>query len=263
MIRTGILWVSWLVWSLGGTIGSNVSEKLTAEGNGTTAFSFAVMGDSRDGNSILVRIIQSINQDNAIRFSVNNGDLVSHGRDSEFAEYEQMVAKAVKPMVHIIGNHDMPGSSKRNYRKWIGEPYFSFVYGNSYFIIADNANMRGFDSRQQRWLVNELETSRNYVHCFVFMHVPLYDPRKGNYAKGHSLRDLNSAYRINALLDHYHVTMLFASHIHAYFRGQWHQTPFIITGGAGAPLKSGGYYHYVKVTVDGKHVKYSTVKVHP
>jgi hypothetical protein len=55
--------------------------------------------------------------------------------------------------------------------------------------------------------------------------------------------------------------MLFASHIHAYFRGVWHQTPFIITGGAGAPLKSGGFYHYIAVTVSGDKVDYKVVKI--
>jgi hypothetical protein len=237
-------------------------KKLTVEGNGTTAFSFAVMGDSRDGNPILAQIIQSIDRDEAIRFSLNNGDLVPHGRDAEFAEYERVVAKALKPMVHIIGNHDIPGrSGKTNYRKWIGVPYFSFVYGNSYFIVLDNANLKGLDSRQRRWLVKELEKSQRYAHQFVFMHVPLYDPRKGEYAKGHSLRSLENARKINDLLDGYTITMLFASHIHAYFRGVWHQTPFIITGGAGAPLKSGGFYHYIHVKVSGKNVDYKVVKV--
>ncbi len=76
-----------------------------------------------------------------------------------------------------------------------------------------------------------------YRYRFVFSHVPLHDPRKGEYAQGHSMKNMKEAIKLNRLLDKYRVTMLFASHIHAYFRGKWHQTPYIITGGAGAPLK--------------------------
>jgi len=54
------------------------------------------------------------------------------------------------------------------------------------------------------------------------------------------------------------------SHIHFYYRGVWQKTPFIITGGAGAPLKhykNNGFYNYVKVTIDGNKIEYNVVKI--
>ena len=258
------IWSMMFVWGSAAITNLAMLARIAAEANATSPFSFVVMGDSRNGNDVLRAIIRSVNDDASIRFSLNNGDLVPHGRQDEFTEYARIIAQAKRPLINIIGNHEIyvPGK-KTNYRTWFGEPYFSFTYANSYFIITDNADLMGFDSRQWRWLTKELERSRNYAHRFVFMHVPLYDPRKGNYARGHSLRSLRAAHRINDLLDRYDVTMLFASHIHAYYRGMWRRTPYIITGGAGAPLKSRGFYHYVKVTVDGEKVGYEVVRVEP
>jgi hypothetical protein len=55
----------------------------------------------------------------------------------------------------------------------------------------------------------------------------------------------------------YHVTHLFASHIHGYFSGIREGVPYTITGGAGARLDGKGpehfFHHYVRVRVaDGK-----------
>ena len=94
------------------------------------------------------------------------------------------------------------------------------------------------------------------------MHVPLYDPRKG---EDHCLRDLNFAKRLNDLFDRSNITMLFCSHIHAYYRGVWGKTSYIITGGGGAELAGSDpahyFYHYVKVTVRNNSVKYSVVRL--
>ena len=58
--------------------------------------------------------------------------------------------------------------------------------------------------------------------------------------------------------------MLFCSHIHFYYKGKWKKTPFIITGGAGAPLKhykNMGFYHYIKVTINSNNVEYKVIKI--
>ena len=93
------------------------------------------------------------------------------------------------------------------------------------------------------------------------MHVPLYDPRKGEYKKGHSLKSLKNAKKLNSLFDKYKVTMLFCSHIHSYFKGIWHKTPYIITGGAGAPLNKNSFYHYIEVSVNNTKVEYKVIRV--
>jgi len=95
----------------------------------------------------------------------------------------------------------------------------------------------------------------------VFLHIPLYDPRDGE--KPHSLKP-EEASQLLALFKKYHVTHIFAGHIHAYYAGAWEGLPYIITGGAGAPLSGTdpqhAFYHYLKVTIRGSQVQ---VQVRP
>jgi len=224
-------------------------------------FSFVVMGDNRDGDNVLKKIILKTNQDNSIKFLINNGDLVPDGYKSEYSNYLKIIKTSNKPIISVIGNHEIPWyDGESNYQKIFGKTDFSFSYGNSYFIILDSSDKK-ISKKQFAWLENQLKISQKFQNRFVITHVPLYDPRKGEYKKGHSFKNLKQAKKLNNLLDKYNVTMFFGSHIHSYFRGFWHKTPYIITGGAGAPLKKNGFYHYIKVIVNGNKVEYKVIKI--
>jgi hypothetical protein len=257
----------WLVTAFvtvvfGAGLNEHMLQNIETGNHQTGSFSFAVMGDNRDGNNVLKKIILSIDGDKDIKFGLNNGDLVPDGYKKEMRRYNEIVQQTKKPILSIIGNHEwLWYDSETNYKQLFGKTYFSFAYVNSYFIILDDSDEKGIDSKQTKWLITELKKSQSYVNRFVLMHVPLFDPRKGNYQKGHSLKNIKAAQALNDIFDKYHVTMLFCSHIHNYFHGKWHKTPFIITGGAGAPLKKNGFYHYIKVQVNGKDVKYKVMKI--
>ena len=85
------------------------------------------------------------------------------------------------------------------------------------------------------------------------MHVPLYDTRTSGFGLKHALASPRNAGELNAMFDKYHVTMLFASHIHEYDRGVWGKTPYIITGGGGGELAGTNpqhyFFHYIRVSV--------------
>jgi len=225
------------------------------------SFSFAVYGDNRGRDDILVSIIKSVDSDKEILFSINNGDLVLDRFEFMFEHYLSLIQKSKKPVVSIIGNHEIGLlENEHNYKNIFSKIYFSFVFKNSYFIIVDDADDEGLSLKQLSWLKQELQKSQKYTNRFVFMHIPLYDPRKGAYKKGHSLENINQVKMLNKLFDRYNVTMLFCSHIHSFYRGFWHKTPYIISGGAGAPLKEGGFFHYVKVSVSGSKIVYQIIK---
>ena len=225
-------------------------------------FEFVVMGDNKDGDHVLKKIISQINQNYNTKFALNNGDLVPDGYENEYLNYLKIIKTSKRPIISIIGNHEIPWyGGENNYKKIFGKTYFSFIFGNSYFIILDDSDEEGIFDGQYKWLENELEISKKYQNRFIFMHLPLYDPRVGEYKKGHSLENTKNVKKLNELFDKYHVSMLFCSHIHSYFRGFWHKTPYIITGGAGASLKGNGFYHYIKVIVSGKNITYTVIKV--
>lgn len=117
-----------------------------------------------------------------------------------------------------------------------------------------------------RWFKEELEKSRKFKHTFVFMHVPVYDPRKSMKDQpGHSLKDLDSARKVLDLMKQYPIDMVFAGHIHGYFKGDWEGVPYTITGGGGAEMLYSDpahyFYHYIQVNVTSDKVFYNIVKI--
>ena len=91
------------------------------------------------------------------------------------------------------------------------------------------------------------------------MHIPLYSPpgeESGMVKTGQGGADA-----LNALFDTNNVTMLFTSHIHNYYTGVWGITPYIISGGAGAPPENGHppNHHYIVVNVSDQTVTYTYV----
>lgn len=250
------------IFAMADNYNGKVLEKIEMNNHHQKNFSFVVMGDNRDGDNVLKKIISKINKDKNIAFAINNGDLVPDGYKSEFSSYLKIIKTSKIPIISVIGNHEIPWyDGKTNYERTFGKTHFTFIYGNSYFIILDTSNEK-IKQKQLKWLEDKLKISQNYTHRFVITHVPLYDPRKGEYKKGHSLK--KGAKELNNLLDKYNVDVIFCSHIHFYFKGKWHKTPFIITGGAGAPLKdykNNGFYHYIRVFVNGDNVKYQVIKI--
>ncbi|MFQ6083457.1 MAG: metallophosphoesterase family protein [Candidatus Aminicenantia bacterium] len=227
-------------------------------------FLFVVFGDNKNSVKTFENLIEKVNKEDAI-FAIDIGDLVYDGEKEKFRFFINQIKKLNKPLLTVIGNHEIREDGRANYYELFGKFYYSFAVGNSYFIILDDANEKNLDPWQMDWLKNELQKSQNYKYRFIFMHVPLYDPRKGEYKIGHSLKDLAFADKLNNLFDKNNVSMLFVSHIHGYYRGIWEKTPHIITGGAGAELVGSDprhyFYHYIKVNVSEYEVKYEVVRV--
>ena len=227
-------------------------------------FSFIVFGDNKNSITTFNRIVKKINREDVL-FAIDDGDLVFDGEMEKFRFFIQQIRHLKKPLFTVIGNHEVRERGKANYYDLFGPYYYSFSVGNTYFIMLDDSNEDDIDPWQLEWLKKELEAGKNYKHLFVFMHVPLFDPRKGDRKKGHSLSDITLANKLNELFDKYPITMLFASHIHGYFKGVWGKTPYIITGGAGAELFGTNpmhyFYHYIKVSIKGNEVTYKVIKV--
>lgn len=227
-------------------------------------FSFAVFGDNRDSGATFGNLLESLNKDDLL-FGIDAGDLVGYGNKEQYDIFLKEIAPLKVPFLTAIGNHDATGDGRSLYHEIFGSFYYSFTVGESYFIVLDASYKKDFDLAQMTWLEGELEKSQSFKNRFVFMHIPLYDPRAGEYKPGHSLEDPAFARKLNDLFDKSKVTMLFASHIHGYFTGTWGKTPFIITGGAGAGLYGLSddhyFHHFIRVRVENDGVKYEIVKV--
>jgi hypothetical protein len=227
-------------------------------------FSFAVFGDNQNSISIFNNLLARVNRDD-VDFAFDNGDLVFDGEMPKYRFFLDQVKTLNKPLLTSMGNHETYENGRGIYYDIFGPFYYSFTVGRSYFIVLDNANADSIDPPQMEWLKGELEKGRAYRHTFVFMHVPLFDPRKSGLALAHAMESVTNARRLNSLFDQYGVTMLFTSHLHGYFTGTWGKTPYIITGGAGGELPGSDpehfFFHYIKVKVSDAGVDYEVVKL--
>lgn len=243
-------------------------------------FNFAVMGDNKNGFSTFQSILRDIDsKTDQLTFAIDVGDLVFDGEQEKYRVFYNQIKDEKLPFLVALGNHDIREEGRAIYYDIFGPFYYSFTVGNSYFIVLDDANMVRIDDPQMAWLKQQLAESRSYSHVFVFLHVPLLAPGEDlpkplstgpgkelvRLMKYHSsLADKQQVGNILALFRDYHVTRVFASHIHGYFTGDWKGVPYTITGGAGAELIGTDpehyFYHYLVVSVDGDQVTTSIVR---
>ena len=226
-------------------------------------FSFAVFGDHKGHDARFQPLLRDVNHDRQIAFAVELGDLVRQGRRWFYRRLLNQVEKNLSiPFLAVIGNHDLYRGSA-NYREFFGPTYYSFQIGEVDFIVLDTSARFLFDKAQHQWLETELQRSQDSKVRFVFMHVPLFDPReRPEFVKCLSEKDGKD---LLDLCKRYNVTHVFASHIHGYFSGAWEGVPYTVTGGAGAGLHGKDpqhfFHHYIKVHVAGGKVAMEVMRI--
>ena len=238
-------------------------ERLQAPAGGK--LTFAVLGDGRSNPEVFGRVLRQLDRDPGLAFAIEVGDMVEQGTLAQFDEFFKQIRSAVRlPFLTAVGNHDLGKDQDLTlYREIFGPDYYAFHLKDNYFIVVNDADLNGVGEPQWRWLEGELKKSQAYKTRLVFLHTPLFDPRGG---ENHHCLPEATGRRLAALLRQYHVTHIFAGHIHGYFSGHWDGVPFTITAGAGAPLYGTDpehfFYHYLKVTLQAGevHVEVQRIK---
>ncbi len=88
---------------------------------GTAAdYTFAVCGDSRDGDRIFTQILRQVESDHPA-FLVHTGDLVNYGSEAAFKAFAPLIAGLKVPFKPVPGNHDADGELGP-YLKYTGAP---------------------------------------------------------------------------------------------------------------------------------------------
>ncbi len=252
-------------------IGLRLATLRTIEGT----FSFIVLGDNRSGDDIYKKMV-SLVVERKPAFVVNTGDVISTpGDKEEWEKFWKMSEPITAPYFLVVGNHDVnPGVplSERSYQDNVDLPgnelYYSFTAGNSLFIVLDSFihdQEKKIMGEQFTWLEGILANSGK-KHKFVFLHHPLYTVAGKGRHSGNCLdkyppeRD-----RLQALFVRFGVEAVFTGHEHYYRRTNIDGITHVITGGGGAPTyendDTGGFYHFVHVTVQGDNVRAEVVDI--
>lgn len=218
-------------------------------------FRFFVVGDTREGDEIFRNIIEHANKKKPL-FAFHGGDLVSEGKEEEYAALLALIKEFEVPLYATPGNHDIRSGGRSIYGAIFGPAYYSFTYGNTHFVVLDSST-GGLDDAQYRWLEEDLKNHERET-ILVFTHVPPFDPRPG---ESHAFNSPDERDLFLDLMKRYGVDRVYASHIHSYYKEERLGVPYIITGGGGAYLVSSGFYHYIDVEIDGNEIREKVVKI--
>lgn len=238
-------------------------QKIQKQKSAGDDFSFVVFGDNKNSVFSFPKLIKEVNKEN-ITFSLETGDLIDNMIDgnSEYKIYLNQIKKLKKPLLVVPGNHETEGMSSAYYYLF-GKAYYAFAYKNAYFLMLDGSHETGMGPQEIAWLKTELKKSEKYAHVFVLMHIPLYDPVKGELVQ--SSFDKAPAKKLLDIFNKHHISMVFTAHEHGYFTGKWNNTPYTVTGGAGAELGGDNpkhfFHHFVLVKVKGSKVSYKPVQI--
>jgi len=219
-------------------------------------FSFIAYGDTQMNFLRHKEITEQIEKNN-FDFIVHCGDAVQRGPRSDWdVEFFEPLQKILtkKPIYAAIGNHEL---NSINYYENFSNPnsehenYYSFEYGNSFFVFLDNPRAAYSDqeyytdyktgSEQYKWLESELssEKAQKAEWLFVVSHVPSYVGGSQDFFQG-------CKEHLVPLFEKYKVDISFSGHVHGYERGEANGVNYIITAGGGGPQNKAGASHLKK-----------------
>jgi len=252
-----------------------VQQRLAALEKINGKFTFIVLGDNRPGDDIYRKIVVQI-MDRKPDFVINTGDMIAKpGHQEDWTKFWDLSKPITVPYFLTVGNHDAHPKvplSERTYKEQVDLPgnelYYSFVAGNSFFVVLDSYRddqEKKITGEQLTWLEGVFGKATQ-KHKFVFLHHPLYtEPGKGKHANDSLDKYPADRDRLEALFVKYKVDTVFAGHEHFYQRKTFDGITHVITGGGGAPMylkdEAGGFYHFVQVTVDGDKVNAEVIDI--
>ena len=227
-------------------------------------FRFAVVGDNRDGEKVYNQLMRAI-VERKPNFLIHLGDMIPYPHEREWQAFFEISKQINFPFFPVVGNHDV-GTTKRGveiYREQFflpgGKTYYAFRAGGILFVVLDSEEgKRRIIEEQRSWLEDTLSSSQE-TFKFVFLHAPLFPP-KNSLKKGNALdkypRERDDLHRLFVKTK---VKAVFAGDDHRYDRTEKDGIPYLISGGGGAPLaafeESGGYFHYLWISVQKERVE--------
>ncbi len=112
----------------------------------------------------------------------------------------------------------------------LGKAPTAFMVNGTGFIFLDNASGH-LGSGQLQWLIERFGQFReaHVSRSFVFMHLPLVDPRKG---KNVAMTNRDEVHRLLQLFKQNRVETVFAGNLPLVNESTWRDVPQVIVGGA-------------------------------
>ncbi len=225
-------------------------------------FSFAVVGDLHIGGQNTSRLdrILSDAKTEGDAFVILLGDIIDKGEEEDFKKVRDSIDQSGLPVFPAIGNHDVFGNGWEFYEKYLGPSRYSFIAGNSRFIVLDTADAT-VGEEQKEWLESELSVKRSVTatHTFLASHYLPVIPGIRTYLKLSSDRE---AIRLMKLAQNFGVRAWLGAHYHSFVVGRVGAVDYVVAGGGGGrrmdPILS---FFFVQAKIDGAAVSYELREV--
>jgi hypothetical protein len=263
----------------------------TAPATSSSAFTFAVLGDSRPWHlssppSEGALAVAAGMDRHSFDLVLHTGDIVYNGgvcsgADSSWQQYVRACFDLYRgllgdtPLYPAVGNHELAGGDcgyqaytdvyhlPANAPAGNEEVYYSFNWRNVHFVALDTSQPYTTGSPQLDWLVQDLQ-SNTQTWTVVFFHHPAYS--SGNHGSTPEVQTY-----LVPVFETYGVDLVLTGHDHHYERtcpvragsctAIEDGVVYYVTGGGGAPLRdvsgdwftahSESVYHFLEVVVDG------------
>ncbi len=203
-----------------------VSCILTAKND----FHFAVLSDRAGGvnQEAFQKVVEEIKLMGP-DFIITVGDLADNGEEDQYKQAMEIMKTVKVPVYYAPGNNDIvDAETAKLFKKYTGrDPYYSFNYQNSHFIILDNSRCETYaqmDTTQKIWLAKDLERNKNKENIYVVMHKPFW--ADGINAKKED--------KMHKLFTKYNVKAVFTGHWHQYAHDKFDKTDYYLVGSSGA-----------------------------
>ena len=180
--------------------------------------------------------------------------------NKEWDEFLEIIGGLSAPYYLVPGNHDITyDEAEPIYRNRVGQPYYSFDFKNTHFIMLDVSRIEtaeDFPEDQMTWLTDDLKNNQGKENIFVFFHKPLWFRAMEEKAND----------PMHQVFKEYGVDAVFSGHYHHYFTGEIDGIRYTCVGSSGGALDMeapdlGFFYHYLWCTVKGDKLDVALIKL--
>jgi hypothetical protein len=136
---------------------------------------FVFTGDSQQFYDEAEDLVKSVNQQPGISFLIVAGDISDFGLAREMRWVDEKLRRLSVPYLTVVGNHDLVGNGRETYQHIFGALDYSFVYGDTKFILVDtNGREYNFNGTAPNmgWLRPQLANRDGARRQIVISHVP-------------------------------------------------------------------------------------------
>ena len=136
---------------------------------------FIFTGDSQRFYEEAADLVTAVNKEPGISFVLVAGDISDFSLAREMQWVDEKLRDLTVPYLTVVGNHDLNGNGRPTYQHIYGPLDYSFVYGDTKFILVDtNSREYNFNGSIPNisWLDKELANTEGARRQIVAMHVP-------------------------------------------------------------------------------------------